>query len=496
MGAFEEKLQQDMPRGFEGGEDRPAEARWLEGSEFSKDWEFRDAQGRAAGIFLGRWNGELKGRIDDRHVLTVAGSRGGKGESLIKPNLWWYEGSVVVTDPKGELARETAARRRRMGQRVVILDPFDASETDSQMGWNPLEELDLNKQNAIDDALAIAESMVQVADKGETHWAESAQGLIQGLLIATKLLPDGARDLCAMRDLLMLRHDLITQLMKTREFKNPRVALFALMEELGEKFLDAEGPLAEAAALVQGIGISFGAMIDRESESILSTARTQTRFLESSALKRVLTKHSVNLGDIKREPTTLYLCLPAGRMGSHAKWLRIVINMALQAFEEQKTPPPIPVLMLLDEFPVLGHMNSLEVAAGQLAGLGVKLWTVVQDLTQLQRIYKKGWETFVGNAGVVTFFANNDGMTVQYISKNIGSRTMLVAEPSGASPSASYGGALHQHEKLRSEPLMGSAEARNLLDRDTGRLLVLTPKYRPALLQRVIFHKERNLFKD
>jgi len=48
---------------------------------------------------------------DDRHLVTIAGSRSGKGTSAIIPNLCLYPGSVVCLDPKGENATLTAARR-------------------------------------------------------------------------------------------------------------------------------------------------------------------------------------------------------------------------------------------------------------------------------------------------------------------------------------------------------------------------------------------------
>src|SRR6478672_12825553 len=59
-----------------------------------------------------------------RHVCTFAGSRSGKGRSAILPNMLHYPGSVLATDPKGELATVTARRRAAMGQAVHVLDPF------------------------------------------------------------------------------------------------------------------------------------------------------------------------------------------------------------------------------------------------------------------------------------------------------------------------------------------------------------------------------------
>ncbi len=47
-------------------------------------------------------------------------------------------------------------------------------------------------------------------------------------------------------------------------------------------------------------------------------------------------------------------------------------------------------------------MEKLEAAAGQLAGSGVRLWVIVQNLGQLERHYKEGWETFIANADLET----------------------------------------------------------------------------------------------
>ena len=61
-------------------------------------------------------------------------------------------------------------------------------------------------------------------------------------------------------------------------------------------------------------------------------------------------------------------------------------------------------------------MRQIEDAAGQIASYGVKLWPILQDLGQLKALYKERWETFMGNAGVLQFFGNNDLTTLEWIS--------------------------------------------------------------------------------
>jgi type IV secretion system protein VirD4 len=57
--------------------------------------------------------------------VTVAPARQGKGINVVIPNLLHFQGSVFVTDPKGELAAVTAAHRaERFGQKVYVLNPW------------------------------------------------------------------------------------------------------------------------------------------------------------------------------------------------------------------------------------------------------------------------------------------------------------------------------------------------------------------------------------
>jgi len=492
MGKFEDWLLKTLPRGVRGRGDLPAAAEWLDPAELARGgWEFKNKEGKVAGLFLGRWQGNEYGVIDDRHVLTVAGSRAGKGASLIIPNLLQYEGSVVAIDPKGELARITGRHReKRLGQRVVVLDPFGVSGHVSD-GLNPLDAIDLARPEALDDALGIAEAMIQIPEHGEVHWAESAQAVVQALILLVKLFEDeGERNLCSVHDLLMLGHPRLLFHAAQTEQKKLVDALFDLLVAMGDKIVESHPAVA---SVLQGVGATYLEMPDKERESVLSAARTQTRFLRSPPLRAVLGKSALRLERIKREPTTIYLCLPVRRMVSHAKWLRVVVSLCLQSFEDDYKPE-IPVLVVLDEFNTLGYMRSIETAAGQLAGFGVKLWTVLQDIGQVKKLYREGWETFVGNAGVVTFFGNTDQSTLEYIQKKLGGRTFLTERPNEATPGGRYSGAALMTKELRQEALLATDEIAEFLGRGKGTILVMAAEKRPVIFQRASYYQPDDRF--
>jgi type IV secretory pathway TraG/TraD family ATPase VirD4 len=120
-------------------------------------------------------------------------------------------------------------------------------------------------------------------------------------------------------------------------------------------------------------------------------------------------------------PTTIYLCLPVGRMESHFRWLRTIVQLACTVLEQMGAYPRdrTPILFMMEEFATLGHMDIMERAAAYFPGFGVKLWAILQDCTQLERHYKASWETFLGNAGLVQCFANNDQTTLNYIAQRL-----------------------------------------------------------------------------
>lgn len=86
--------------------------------------------------------------------------------------------------------------------------------------------------------------------------------------------------------------------------------------------------------------------------------------------------------------------------------------------------PEKPILFMLDEMATLGRLSMVEQAFGLMAGFGMQLWGIVQDLSQLQRIYGDGWQTFIGNSGVIQYFGSRDLMTAEYFSKLCGVTTV------------------------------------------------------------------------
>lgn len=496
--SFKDALRASLPRGIAGKADASVSAAWGDVRSLGAKFVYgKDTPNGRRGVFLGYdgegANGKPVGFTDDRHVMTIAGSRGGKGRSLIIPNMLMYEGSVLAIDPKGELARITSRARAEMGQRVIVLDPFGASlqgcKTDAQRAalqarfghYNPLCELDPNSDTFVEDAQVIANALIKDSRSNDRFWSDSAKVLLVALILFVFTLPEEDRNLCTVRDLLALNSKLLADVAHRLEMK-PQAALWQLMKQTGDKF----------QGIVSSAGNTFGEMHDNGISSVLSTARTETAFLDSPKLRETLAKSDFKLGELKRGAATVYLCLPAGRMMSHANWLRTIIDLGMYAFEKDAAPTSVPLLMVLDEFPVLGYMRTIEAAAGQIAGFGVKLWTIIQDITQLKRLYRDSWETFIANSGVITAFANTDGSTLQYLSGQLGKVTMDIVKESGISAAQARAGANPTQKQVRDDPLLAPHELALVFEREQLRILVMAAGLAPLALQRARYDKDVN----
>ena len=383
------------------------------------------------GLLIGRNPGT--GRVlrydGPAHLITLAPTRAGKGVGTVIPNLLAVERSVLVIDPKGENARIAGEARRRFGT-VHVLDPFEVSGMPSA-AYNPLDRLTPDSLDLGEDAASLTEALVMdpPGQVTEAHWNEEAKAILGGLIMFCVCHEDRERrTLATVREYLTL----------------PPEKLRALLELMQDS--DAAGGLIARAAN------RFLGKADREAASVLSNAQRHTHFLDSPRIAKVLSRSDFHFSDLRHRITSVFLVLPPNRMDAYSRWLRLLVSQALQdiardaevsatlaasqkpvaaqngaqgASQRQKASNPTlgPALFLLDEFAALGRLEAVERAMGLMAGYGLQLWPILQDMSQLRDLYGERAGTFIANAGVQQVFGVNDFETAKWLSQMIGQET-------------------------------------------------------------------------
>jgi type IV secretion system protein VirD4 len=347
---------------------------------------------------------------NDGHLLTVAPTGSGKGRDVLVPALLEFEGSCIVIDPKAQLAAITRKQRERMGQRVIVLNPFNIlpEYVGTSARFNPLAALDPLLDSFGTDCDNIADSIVVHETGGrDNHWNESAHGLIAAIIGHLAANTTDAKS----KTLGMVR----------RIIRRP-----GLLEEQAQAAQDGNDEMVAEA--LDSFRDMANAPNKSELSSIVSTARTQTKFLGTKAIAENLDGSDFRFRELKARPTTVYLILPTRYLATCSKWFRLVVASALDDLLREETG--IPVLVILDEFYQLGQLKVIQNAMSLARGYGLKLWPILQDLGQLREHYSESWETFLGNAGIRQFFAPRENTTAEYVSKLCGETTITVTSES------------------------------------------------------------------
>ncbi|HAT88123.1 MAG TPA: hypothetical protein DCS30_20640, partial [Rhizobiales bacterium] len=256
-------------------------------------------------------DGKAVGLRDKSHVLLTCLTRYGKGTTFIIPNLLLWQGSTVVLDPKGENAIITARRRGHgscycggMGQRVRIFDPYnivqreDDKFLDLKVRFNPMDPIDPDDPESTDIAAIIADSMV-VKGQQSDFWSEAARDLIESIILYVKVsdsIENKDRNLTKVRELLLAGEVAMVEALgfDDNELPTPFEMMF-----MGMKRTKAFGGLVARAGQHW---LEMYLKSERTFFSIVQTASTNTKFLDSAQIQEVVSCSDFELSEIKLDP--------------------------------------------------------------------------------------------------------------------------------------------------------------------------------------------------
>lgn len=303
-------------------------------------------------------------------LLTVGPPGTGKSRGVAVWNLLRYPGSMLVTDPKGELAGWSAdVRRKKLGQNVAVCDPFGVTGRRSTP-VNPLVPL----MEAAQGGRGLREETRRLAllllpdlpgSSKDPYWREGARNLlITGLLYLAVLKPER----CHLAGL----HELL--------WKNGAALRADVLEPMRK----------HGGALLQYAGDVLDAM--SETGKQFSTFRQEARhalaiFAEDEPCGRDTMGAGLDLSALLAGNLTVYLVLPPENVASHGRWMGLVVSAAIQ--EAMRFKGHGECVYLLDEFPNLGKLPGIKEAVALLRGKGLRVWLFVQDTAQLADVYGK-----------------------------------------------------------------------------------------------------------
>jgi type IV secretion system protein VirD4 len=401
-------------------------------------WELRKAGlTEKGGLFLGRARGRDLYHNDEGHIITIGGTGGGKSAGLVVPALLELtQGSVIVTDPSGELTAMTMRHRAEIG-RVVLLNPFQSTFEEAtgldypDTGFNPMSIIDPTNPNFKSDVDTLARYLM-VTDRKESssYWNDEGKTFLSLVIAATVLYED--------KDL----HNL------SFVYERVRDRAEALEWWLGD-VIDHGHPALKSEA--EGY-LDIIKTAPQQWQGIIRKAASATaRYAPSTPLGEHVKKNGFDAADLKRENVTVYLLVPSGQLAVALPWMNTLIGVFGIAVGRPGAARP--VTLLVDEAPSLGYLPDLLPFMGQFRKAGLRVWIFTQTAAQLasDELYgQTGFKAMMGLCSIKQFFSIREPEVEKMVSDMCGQKSAdNVTENTRGESVGSVGVPLIRPEKVR-----------------------------------------------
>ena len=376
------------------------------------------------GILLGQWgagrNAKLIGWSLEGSAITVAPPRVGKGAlialNLLAPGDRGFQGSTVTIDPRGELWCIAARRRRELGRRALLIDPFGVvaqhkkvKETHlphvKSVFYNPLDFI-RKESVAVRDINVLLDALLTPprpdAHNSGRHFYESARAIVAGYMAWVRF-----QEPPEMRNLATL------------------YAKLSMPPKERDAFARKVTSMEPFAGGLTHIAVQRQAQVgDDEGGSNFMTIANQLAFLNFPELLAHTQKSSFDPLDLADGKTDLFVVAPEETIEHVKGWLRlwVAIPNAVAGIK----PLERDLLIVIDEMPRLGYLKPVMDGYTMAAGKGVHFWCFAQSISALDSTWgKEHRKTLLHLAELVQIlgFPRTDAEGAEELSKAIGTAT-------------------------------------------------------------------------
>ena len=348
------------------------------------------------------------------HVGVIAPPRSGKGIGVVIPTLLTWPDSVVVMDIKGENFRLSAGRRQQLGSVVLKFDPTAADSCH----FNPLREIPLRTPGEVGAVDNIATSLLDPRGRGATmdsHWDRQGVSWV-GAMLCHLLYAERNKTL-----------EGLAHLVSRFDPSNPGGDMIKTLKRIRDIRHMPSGPHPNVAR-------EMLEMLDKspnERSSIISTVQGFLTIYRDPRIAAATSRSDFRIADLMNfeKPVSLYLVIPVEDMDRLQPLLRLMLNQVVKGLTprmETDTKPPWKLLLMLDEFCVLGHMELLSKMLPFVPGYGIRACIIAQNLTQIEAAYGRDQPIVQSCETLLALTPNRDDIqTAEFISKLAGDTTVV-----------------------------------------------------------------------
>lgn len=414
---------------------------------------------------------ELTGRNDN--AVYIGGSGAGKSFRCVRPNLFQCNSSFIVTDPKGELLRDTGNFLRMKGHTIKVLNLVQMLLSN---GYNPFRYI--RSENDIIRLITnlIANTTPKNANMSDPFWEKAEAMYLQAIFLYVWLEYPKQGESANFRGVLELLNE-AEVIEDDRAGKRKKSQLDKRMAAL-----PSQHPARISYHKVQsGAGDTI--------RSIIISANARLTYLQNPEILRILDQDEMDipfLGEGVYENPERKMALFCVIPDNDKSYNFLVGLLYTQIFQElyyiadhkykhSRGKLPVHVAFWLDEFANVALPDSFPEILSTCRSRNIGINIIIQNVAQLKTLFKDAWESIIGNCDTLVYLGGNEQSTHKYMSDMLD--RMTIDKRSTGETRGSHGSSSRNYDVLGRE-LLRPGEVRKL---NNEKCLVLIRGFDPVL---------------
>ena len=351
-----------------------------------------------------------KAHMRNLNTLVAGGSGAGKTFFFAKPNIMQCNCSFVVTDPKGEIVRDTGAMLKANGYEVLVIDLINMERSHC---YNPFKYL----MNDNDVQRLVTNLFKSTTPKGsqsnDPFWDTAAQMLLLALIFYLVYeAPEDEQNFAMVME--MLRAADIDE--EGGNFDSPLDMLF--------DDLESENPNHISLKYYR----SYHSGSSKTLKSIQVTLAARLEKFNLDSLASMTSYDELDLQTLGERKVALFAVIP----DNDTSFNFLISILYTQLFQQlfyaadsiYKGALPMPVHFCMDEFANISLPDDFDKILSVMRSRGVSVSIIIQNMAQLKALFEKQWESIVGNCDEFLYLGGNEQSTHKYVSELLGKETI------------------------------------------------------------------------
>jgi len=368
---------------------------------------------RTEGISLDRKEVAGPAYYRTANILVIGGTGSGKTRFFVTPNVMQMHSSYVITDPKGELLRNTGDLLQHNGYDVRV---FNLNEPlKSSVRYNPFRYI--RKE---DDILNLIQTIIKSttpprSSQTDPFWEKAETALLMALFAYVHYyLPPTDQHIGSVLSML-------TKLKGGDDFSGG--------DETEIDRLFAELPDGSFAKKNFDI---FRLAAGKTRSSILVSAGVRLAPWNIQSIQWLMREDTIDLAGVGEKKVALFLIVPDSKTDYNfiaaMVYTQLFATLYYVADYKYHGELPVHVRFMLDEFPNIGRIPDFEVYLATMRSRNISASIIIQSLSQLKGMYadkgQEGWEVIPGNCDSILFLGGQEEGTLKYLSERMGKTTI------------------------------------------------------------------------